>query len=183
MAENRRTDACTASCVPGRPVFSIHLFGITLFPSHDSVVGIAARAFVGCFVGGILVVLTRPVGIFCLVPLIWHLWRNHVPRAAMVVRDRPPSEWVTYFLLMKALTGNQREGFDAQRFWDTHSAANILNISKFLDELIHPAQWHDYRRSSLDRAFVDSLSPVSQSSGSWIIPYFGGRRVRVCFRL
>jgi hypothetical protein len=102
----------------------------------------------------VLVVLARPVGIFCVVPLTWHLWRNRVPWRQWWCATGPLLGWVAYFLVMKALTGNPWEGFDAQKYFNTHSVANFLDLPKFLDALIQPTAWHNYRGSFLDRAFV-----------------------------
>jgi hypothetical protein len=49
-------------------------------------------------------------------------------------------------------TGNALEGFDAQRHWGVQSVGNILNLPKFLSELLSPTEWHEMRGSVLDRS-------------------------------
>ncbi|HEY0551071.1 MAG TPA: hypothetical protein VGF13_15810 [Verrucomicrobiae bacterium] len=116
--------------------------------------GLERKRYGIILVAGILLVLTRPVGIFCVVPIVWHLHHNHVPWKNLWCAIGPLLGWAIYFLLMKVLTGNPWEGFEAQKSWDTHSAAKILNVPQFLDELISPTAWHNYRGSFLDRVFV-----------------------------
>jgi len=79
------------------------------------------------WVAGFCLPLTRAVGIFCLVPLLWHLvnrrcpWRDYLALAAPVVG------YATYFLVIGLLTGNPFEGFDAQKNWNVNSFWHIFN--------------------------------------------------------
>jgi Mannosyltransferase (PIG-V) len=122
---------------------------------------------------GFLLPLTRATGIFCLLPLAWHLWEkaddrkartgwNRIRRALIsLMKSRtvltcvaPLAGYASYFAIMWRLTGNAFEGFDAQHHYLNHpSIANILNVSGFIGAFFHSGWHHGFTDSPIDRAF------------------------------
>jgi hypothetical protein len=122
---------------------------------------------------GFLLPLTRATGIFCLLPLAWHVWEDAIQRSARTGRTRireafaasmrpgtllacicPLAGYATYFALMWAMTGNAFEGFDAQRHYvNRPSIANILNVSGSVRAFFHVGWEHGFTDSPIDRAF------------------------------
>jgi len=56
-----------------------------------------------------------------------------------------------YLTFMWASTGYPLEGIHAQRGWGVHSVSNLVNLPKFVMELVAPVHWHSFRGSLLDR--------------------------------
>lgn len=102
--------------------------------------------------------LSRAVGLFCILPLAWHLaaqkplpgfaWLQRLisnkPRESAAIQEPPASTvgnlryyplliaplmgWMLYFVLMTLWTGNPLEGIQAQRFW-----GNVHSIGNLFD--------------------------------------------------
>ena len=100
--------------------------------------GLERKQYGLVFLAGFLLSLTRPVGIFCLVPLAWHCWTHRVSWKSWYCVAGPVAGWAAYFGLMWILTGNAFEGFDAQKKWGTNSIANIFDFPKFFFGLFNP---------------------------------------------
>ncbi len=128
-----------------------------------------------------LLPLTRPVGVFAMLPLAWavfggRLEREWGTRIWCRLRSKPPlsqslggatrasavegryallaaplAGWGVYLALMWHWTGNALEGFQAQRFWGVHSVFNLVNIPAFVGGFFSPTAWHDFRGSVVDR--------------------------------
>ena len=122
--------------------------------------GLERKRYGAVFVAGFLLSLTRPVGIFCVVPLAWYCWTQRLAWRSWLCIAGPVAGWAAYFGLMWLLTGNAFEGFDAQKKWGTNSIANIFDLPKFFLGLFNPTQWHAYRGSLLDRSFFLLLIAV-----------------------
>ena len=122
--------------------------------------GLERKHYGAVFVAGFLLSLTRPVGIFCVVPLAWYCWTQRLAWRSWLCIAGPVAGWAAYFGLMWLLTGNAFEGFDAQKKWGTNSIANIFDLPKFFFGLLNPTQWHAYRGSLLDRSFFLLLIAV-----------------------
>jgi hypothetical protein len=127
------------------------------------------------FVGAFLLPLTRAIGLFCLLPIAWHLvTRRPLGWMVRLGTDRwdsrpcieskpkqnlgcyavllaPLAGWMVYLGLMWHWTGNPFDGFAAQRYWATHSIWNLIDVPKFVMALFSPTEWHAYRGSVLDR--------------------------------
>lgn len=106
--------------------------------------------------------LTRPVGVFCVVPLAWHLWTCG-RRSRWFWLLAPLAGWGAYFAAMGAMTGNAWEGFAAQRkYWPTNSAAHLLDPVGTLGAFLDVQGVHQFYGSLLDRmsfaAFLAGLS-------------------------
>ena len=124
-----------------------------------------------------LLPMTRAIGLFCLLPIAWHLvtrrplgWMKRLGterwdhasgfEPAMAHRGNllcygmllaPLAGWAVYLGLMWHWTGDPLDGFAAQRHWATHSIWNLINVPKFLMSLASPTDWHAYSGSMLDR--------------------------------
>jgi hypothetical protein len=117
---------------------------------------------------GFLLPLTRATGIFCLLPLAWHLWEKvkiqttgasvHERFAALLKQPNAPVcaapllGYASYFGVMRAFTGNPFEGFEAQRhFLNQPSISNILDLPGFLAAFFHVGWRHGMADSPIDR--------------------------------
>lgn len=128
-----------------------------------------------------LLPLSRAVGLFCLLPVLWyaikcggiHLLRvfrgswDHQTPARIATESggvHGSSSLVClvpfafgagvalYLGLMRGWTGNAYEGFLAQEHWGVHSIWNLVNIPKAIVALLSPTAWHAWQGSLLDRA-------------------------------
>lgn len=126
----------------------------------------------------LLLPLTRAIGIFCFLPIFWHLfgdalatlwksWLNRKNGIKMIGIDvwpivrrglcrswlllAPFLGWGAYFLFIWSSTGNAFEGFSAQRFWGAHSMLNIINVPKFMVKFFQITDFHSFSGSFLDR--------------------------------
>lgn len=151
------------------PLFLLLLMGLWwgLETRHLRLAGLTA----------LLLPMTRAVGVFALLPILWHAlmharngaldrcgWlraeRERVRlRGGMTVTGTeiaglvaaPFLGWAVYFGLMTVWTGNPFEGFDAQTHWRAHSIANLFNPLKFVLGFLDATTWHEFRGSLLDR--------------------------------
>ncbi len=125
--------------------------------------------------------LSRAVGVFCILPLAWHLaaqkplpyfkWLQRLtldkPKTAEPPREPAPPAfgnlrfypvliapllgWLVYFVFMTIWTGNPLEGFEAQKYWGVHSTGNLIDVPKFLFGLLTFNTLHEFQGSLLDR--------------------------------
>lgn len=132
-------------------------------------------------VGGFLLPLTRPVGIFIVFPLAWHTYQSSSVslRAAFGLTEGPKANevqhltstsericgwtrtllllfplagYATYFGVMYAWTGNALEGFQAQRFFpNSPSIHNMFNVRGFLGAFLNGQSFMGMRDSVFDR--------------------------------
>ena len=100
---------------------------------------------------GFCLPLTRAVGIFCVVPLLWHLVNRRRAGRDYLSLAGPVAGYGCYFLVMAVLTGNPLEGFDAQKHWNVNSFWHVFEPLGFLEALFSPAYVHWYTGSLLDR--------------------------------
>jgi hypothetical protein len=123
-----------------------------------------------------LLPLSRAVGVFCILPIAWHLLSTHPvstqgkgpgtssageephrdsPRWTNLryypLLAAPLLGWAVYLASMRAWTGDAFWGFKAQKFWGVHSVWNIINVPKFLFSFVTPLVFHEFRGSLLDR--------------------------------
>jgi hypothetical protein len=116
-------------------------------------------------VAGLLLPLTRAVGIFCLLPLAWHLYERRQVRSHGWLLLMPLLGYAAYFCFMHFATGNALEGFEAQAWYPNQpSIANILNVPGFLHALVDVGKWHGMTDSLIDRilfvVFLASLPSI-----------------------
>lgn len=125
---------------------------------------------------GFLLPLTRAIGVFAVLPLVWHLLervqeangRRHsdnlcfVRTGGMLMRSMvnpalPPVLSVllaygAYFFIMCWTTGNAFEGFEAQRNYPNQpSIGNIVNVPGFMRAFVTVKGLHGMVDSGLDR--------------------------------
>lgn len=151
---------------------------------------------------GFFLPLTKAVGVFCIFPLLLHLWLNRARGRAYLAYYGPLLGYATYFGLMYATTGNAFEGFEAQRFYPNQpSIANIFNLPGFLEHFFMPLQLHGMLDSAVDRGWfvllLACLYPLWRlnkvyfvyaafvglvpAASSWFLSYT--RNVMMCFPL
>jgi hypothetical protein len=141
--------------------------------------GLERQRYGWAWIAALLLPLTRAVGLFCLLPIAWHLvtrrplgwmrrWgveRWDPPETSTAASGpvnpagflpyslllAPVAGWVFYLALMWRWTGDPFDGMAAQRYWGAHSIANLINVPKFVVALFSPSEWHAFRGSILDR--------------------------------
>jgi hypothetical protein len=136
-----------------------------------------------------LLPMTRPTGLFIIVPLGWWLWENRRPEAEHVkrpsgtrVRCKHFAFWLllicpllgsaAYFGLMYAWTGNALEGFAAQTAYpNSPSIANIFRYVDFWHALKNLRTLDGMLDAALDRlffvAFLALLWPIYRLDRVW----------------
>jgi hypothetical protein len=138
--------------------------------------GLEERRWGWVWVAGLLLPLTRAIGVLALLPLAWHLTGGGAgpfrqgPNAEVrsagqgwgwtrwLLLAAPLAGWGLYLGLMAAWTGNPFEGFAAQRHWGVHAVGNLVNVPKFVAGFFTPTAWHGFTGSVLDRlVFVGVL--------------------------
>jgi hypothetical protein len=151
---------------------------------------------------GFLLPLTKAVGVFCIFPLLIHLWLKGARGRSYLAYYGPVLGYAAYFGIMYSATGNALEGFEAQRFYPNQpSIANIFDVPGFLLHLFMPLRLHGMLDSVLDRGlfllFVACLYPIWRlnrvyfvyacfiglvpAASSWFLSYT--RNVMMCFPL
>lgn len=164
--------------------------------------GLQLQRFNWVAVASLLLPLTRAVGIFCLLPLAWHLWERRRIRSHGWLLFMPLIGYAFYFGFMRFVTGNALEGFQAQAYYPNQpSIGNVLNVPGFLQALVHVGKWHGMTDSTIDRmlfvVFLVSLPSIWRldksyfwfSLGTGLIPamsnwfYSYNRFLLMCFPL
>jgi hypothetical protein len=123
---------------------------------------------------GFLLPLTKAVGIFCIVPLLYRLLMRKSRPTAYLSLYGPVFGYITYFLFMYYATGNPFEGFEAQRFYPNQpSISHIFNIPGTLRALFMPLHLHGMLDSAIDRALflvlLYSLFPLFRLNGAYFV--------------
>ena len=110
--------------------------------------------YLGASVAGLFMVLTRLVGIFCLVPLAWHLYENRRKLSSWLYCLVPLIGVVIYLIVMDYFTGNPLEGIQAQQYYNPNlSAHKIFDIVGFVKSFFVSLEFHDYSNSPVDRVW------------------------------
>lgn len=134
---------------------SLFLFLLTLFFHFLLSARYRAAAIVAYFLP-----LTKAIGIFCILPLIYKLWthRELLTKSSFAI-VAPFLGYGTYFATMYACTGNPFEGFDAQKHFPTSpSIWRIIDIPGIFESLITVDTFHASTNSFLDRSlFIISM--------------------------
>ncbi|HZR20555.1 MAG TPA: hypothetical protein VFE51_24955 [Verrucomicrobiae bacterium] len=103
---------------------------------------------------GCLLPLTRAIGIFIVLPLLWYLYEERKLLTHWWILLSPLLGYVTYFALMYAWTGNCFEGFMAQRFYpNAPSLRNMMDIHGFLNAFANIRTVDGMLDGALDRVF------------------------------
>lgn len=142
-----------------RFVYSEGLFLLLLMGLWN---GLERRRYGWAGLAALLLPMTRGVGVFCVLPVLWHWgvrvrevglrglgWRSAATGLGLVLG--PVAGWGVYLVLMGAWTGNPLAGMEAQRHWGAHAVGNLWDVVKFLEGFLSPTSWHDFRGSMLDR--------------------------------
>ncbi|KAF0181120.1 MAG: hypothetical protein FD161_426 [Limisphaerales bacterium] len=111
---------------------------------------------------GVLLPLTKAVGIFCLVPLAYSLWEKKENLKQYWVLLTPILGYAIYLLIMYCSTGNAFEGFKAQQMFPSKPMiSNIFDLPKAVNAFLSPLELHGMLNSALDRGmfifFIASL--------------------------
>jgi len=112
---------------------------------------------------GLLLPLTKAIGILCLVPILFHaLGNGRRSRALLLAYYATFLGYGCYFLCMWRATGNAFEGFEAQRFFPNQpSLAHLVDPAGFLARFFMPVRLHGMVDSAIDRAaFVALLASL-----------------------
>ncbi len=108
--------------------------------------------------------LTRAIGVFCIFPIIWELFRKKKEWHRYLVCFFPVAGYALYFLIMYLFTGNAFDGFEVQKVFPTKpSLGKLFHPVDFFFTLISPRELHGFGTSYLDRTcfviFLASLVP------------------------
>jgi mannosyltransferase PIG-V len=139
--------------------------------------GLEHNRFGLAWIAALLLPLSRGVGIFSLLPIVWYWlmrrpcgwlekWRwldaerkrlrtdpavNAEPWRGYILMAAPLLGLALVFFLMWIWTGNPLEGIEAQKYWRVHSISNLWNVPKFIVGWFSPSNVHAFRGSMLDR--------------------------------
>jgi hypothetical protein len=103
------------------PLFLLLVVLFFIFLFQENYWGVAATGF--------LLSLTKAVGIFCVLPLLWQLFALRRPARLALAACGPVLGYISYFFVMFAFTGNPWEGFEAQKYYENRpSIANMFNL-------------------------------------------------------
>ncbi len=108
---------------------------------------------------GLLLPVTRSVGLFLLVPLVWYFWvclKNEKDLGLgmrLFLVSVPIQGFLVYLFSMNMAAGDPMEAFQVQYHWGTNNANNLFDLPKFLLAFFDIRTWHDYSGSLLDRIF------------------------------
>ncbi len=141
-----------AVAYPGALFFQVNyseslFFFLTMLLWH----GLECRAYGSAITAALLLPMTRAIGVFAVLPILWHLshvepvprgWKNvgHIASQLLARHSlaltgllvAPVVGWCCYLLTMLLSTGNAFDGFVAQQYWGVHSISNLVNFPKFL---------------------------------------------------
>mgnify|MGYP000949463172 FL=1 len=136
---------------------SLFLFLIILFFRYLSSGNIARAAMVGFFLP-----LSRPVGIFCILPLLWELYQQRRKLVDYISVLAPLLGYAAYFGIIYYYTGDPFEGFKAQKYFPNEaSIKKIIDVVGIGKALINITAFHEMKSSLLDRilflGFLTSL--------------------------
>src|SRR5690606_35297815 len=114
---------------------------------------------------GFLLPLTKAVGVFCVFPLLAHLWLQRAHWKNYLAYYGPILGYAAYFGVMRSTTGNALEGFEAQQFYPNQpSIAHLFDLPAFLTHLFMPLRLHGMLDSMIDRGvfllLLASLYPM-----------------------
>ncbi len=151
---------------------------------------------------GFLLPLTKAVGVFCIFPLVAHLWLRKARAPAYLAYYGPILGYCCYFGIMYRATGHAFEGFEAQRFYPNQpSIGHIFDVPGVLQAAFMPLRLHGMLDSGIDRSLfllllgslfaIYRLKPayfvyagfigIVPALSSWFLSYT--RNVMMCFPL
>ncbi len=95
---------------------------------------------------GFVLPLTRAVGVFILVPLVWNVYEKKKPLRYWLLLLTPLAGYSAYFLMMRIWTGNPFEGFAAQKYYP--NSPSISNMYA----------WHALAKAAVGVDSVDGMT-------------------------
>jgi hypothetical protein len=104
---------------------------------------------------GLLLPVTRSVGLFLLIPLVWYFWvclKNEKDLGLGMkcfLVSVPIQGFLLYLFSMNMAAGDPMEAFQVQYHWGTNNANNLFDLPKFL------------------LAFFDLRSGMTTAARSW----------------
>jgi hypothetical protein len=121
-------------------------------------------------IAGVLLPLTRVIGLLCILPIAIHSWQRRKVSISAVASI--PAGFAIYLAIMVATTGNLFAGFAAQQHYKSHgSIAKLLDVPAFLSALASPGHLHGFLDSAIDRlfflVFIAALVPIWRMSKPW----------------
>lgn len=134
--------------------------------------GIQREAYLWPALAAFLLPLTRPVGVFMLVPFAWHLFEKRKPRRYWLLLLAPLGGWAAYFGLMGLWTGNPFEGFAAQKNYpNAPSISNMFHLGNFFQSFLNVGSLDGMLDSVLDRfcflLFLAALPFIWRLDRTW----------------
>ena len=154
--------------------------------------GLKETRYLWSAIAGYLLPLTRPVGLFILAPLLWHLYEqvSHAVKEGGSVHDtsvpaklnRTGFRWLlllcpllgyaTYLFVMYAWTGNAFDGFEAQKDYpNSPSISNMGNYAGLFNAFINIHTLDGMMDSALDRGcfllFLGLLPLIYRLNKTW----------------
>ena len=176
----RKFDVKTAQCAlilvlafPGSLFFSfpytesLYLFLVVAFFSELE----RERYFWPCLIG-LLMPLTKAIGVFIVLPLAWHLYEKRRTYRHWLLLLAPLLGWAAYFGYMYTQTGNAFEGFEAQKAYPhSPSIRNMFNLPAFFNAFVMVGSVHGMMDSVLDRLyfvlFLSLLPLIYRLNRTW----------------
>jgi hypothetical protein len=97
--------------------------------------------------------LTRVIGVFCIFPFAWHLYRNRGSPVNWFYCGSPVLGMLVYFLIMYFYTGDPFSGIEgAQRYASAASLTRLFDLGQFFGDLFSPVRFsHTVLNSVFDR--------------------------------
>lgn len=121
----------------------------------------------GIFLTSLAMTLTRAVGAFALLPILWYLYETRAPLRKWLVSSGPILGCAFYFAILYAFTGDPLAGMTMQKdaFIAHASLARLFDLTTFWKSLTGPLSFRDLIFSSpFDRLwllwFFGSLYPI-----------------------
>jgi hypothetical protein len=106
----------------------------------------------GVFLIGFLLPLTKAIGVFCILPLYWHLFSKKETWRTYLAGFGPLLGYASYFLIILYFTGNPFEGFEAQKQYPNQpSISNLFNYRAITEAFFNIGAFHRQMDSFLDR--------------------------------
>jgi len=108
--------------------------------------------YVAASIVAFLLPLTKAIGIFIIVPFLWHMLERKCAKRQFLWLCTPLVGYAMYFAVMYLHTGNALEGFEAQMNFPTKpSAEKLVDLGGALRALFNIDSFHGTDHSLLDR--------------------------------
>ena len=103
---------------------------------------------------GVLLPLTKAIGIFILAPFLWRLYEAKAPLRKYLLAALPLAGYFLYFFVIYTFTGDPFDGFQAQKYFPNHpSISNMLDLNGFMAAFLDVGSVHEISNAITDRGF------------------------------